>query len=395
MACYRIMNTAFIQGLEERDPSLSHILGQRPSDLLSCRLEKESLLEDSYFYVFSAALAAMPEEILSDFVSNDCRMLADKEGEVCALKLNAGEQAPNFEIYFEDYFQLLTLEDALKAGNALADEDEDELDEEVFMDEEAERAREERMNALLPSWMGELQVGDFYSIQSMRDLVAAEADLAFDIQEYWLSQGVRIDGETSRIGYEVQLGTGSHIEDGVVILGQTTIGEDCLIESGSRIYDSKLGKGVRVRSSVIESSTMADGSNIGPFSHLRPGAQLGEGVHIGNFVEVKKASLGPGTKAGHLAYIGDAQVGADVNISCGVIFCNYDGKNKHQTQVGDHAFLGSNANLVAPVTVAEEGFVAAGSTITRAVGQGELALERAQQKNIPGYVEAKKKKGEL
>ena len=178
-------------------------------------------------------------------------------------------------------------------------------------------------------------------------------------------------------------------------MGETKIGSGCLITDRSDISDSTLGDQVTVRSSVIEESVMEEGSNIGPYSHLRPHAVIGPHVHIGNFVEVKKATLGEGTKAGHLAYIGDADVGKDVNISCGVIFCNYDGKNKHHTVVGDHAFLGSNANLVAPVELEDEAFVAAGSTITKKVEQGALAVERAEQKSIPGYVAKRKAKGLL
>lgn len=211
-----------------------------------------------------------------------------------------------------------------------------------------------------------------------------------------MKAGVRIDRPFDTIiDPDVQIGKGTWIQGCVQITGKTVIGENCRITDGSNIDQSTIGDNVVIRSSIIESSTMEDGSNIGPFSHLRPHAHLGKGVHIGNFVEVKKASLGQGTKAGHLAYIGDAEVGNDVNISCGVIFCNYDGKNKHQAKVGDGAFIGSNTNLVAPVVVENEGFIAAGSTITTRVEEGSLAVERAETKIIPGYVAKRKEKGTL
>lgn len=137
---------------------------------------------------------------------------------------------------------------------------------------------------------------------------------------------------------------------------------------------------------------MKKGSDIGPYSHLRPKSVLGEKVHIGNFVEVKNANLGENTKAGHLAYIGDADLGKDINIGCGVIFVNYDGKNKFRSTVKDGGFVGSNANIVAPVVIEEDGYVAAGSTITKDVEKGALAIERAKQKNIQGWLEKKKKR---
>lgn len=177
-------------------------------------------------------------------------------------------------------------------------------------------------------------------------------------------------------------------------MGNTVIGSNCVIEGSCRIENSIIHDNVKIDNSVIEDSIMEESSDIGPFSHLRPKAKLGRNVHIGNFVEVKNASLGDGTKAGHLAYIGDADLGKNINIGCGVIFVNYDGKFKHRSTVGDDAFIGSNSNIVAPVNIADEGYVAAGSTITKDVSEGELSIERAEQKNIAGYVEKKKKRDE-
>ena len=171
----------------------------------------------------------------------------------------------------------------------------------------------------------------------------------------------------------------------VEIKGNTTIGSDCLIGAGSRITDSTIHDNVKIISSTLEEAEMHDGSDIGPNSHLRPQAEIGKDVHIGNFCEVKKAYIGEGTKVGHLTYVGDATLGKDINVGCGVVFVNYDGAQKHHTNVGDHAFIGSNSNLVAPVNIAPNSFVAAGSTITDDTKQFDLAIARARQTNKEDY----------
>src|SRR5699024_7634537 len=138
---------------------------------------------------------------------------------------------------------------------------------------------------------------------------------------------------------------------------------------------------VEIKASVVEETSIAQGTDVGPFAHLRPSTVLGENVHIGNFVEVKKATIGHGTKVGHLTYVGDATLGEDINIGCGVVFVNYDGKNKYQTTVGDRSFIGSNVNLIAPVTVDANTVVAAGSTITKDVPEFAMGIARAKQEN--------------
>ena len=234
------------------------------------------------------------------------------------------------------------------------------------------------------------------SLNSFKDLAEIKKRLMTVINQHWMEKSVRIDRpDLAEIGPEVEIGPGSWISGHAKITGKTKIGSLCKIEGISEINDSQIGDGVRIWNSVIEESVMEDGSNIGPFSHLRPKAHLGKKVHVGNFVELKKASMDEGSKAGHLAYIGDAKVGKHVNISCGVIFCNYDGKNKHVSTIGDGVFLGSNANIVAPVDIEDEAFIAAGSTITKDVENGALAVERAKQVNLPGYVEKKKAEGKL
>lgn len=237
---------------------------------------------------------------------------------------------------------------------------------------------------------------EIQGINNKLQLAEAENVMRKRINDSYMLEGVILENpETITIEKGVEIGKDTRISQNVTILGDTKIGESCIIKSNSRIEDSILEDNVTVDSSVIESSYMSKESNIGPFSHLRPKAQIGERVHIGNFVEVKNAIIKEGSKAGHLAYIGDADVGKYVNIGCGAIFVNYDGKFKHRSKVEDYGFIGSNANLVAPVIINEGGYVAAGSTITRDVEKGALSIERSEQKNIEGYVEKKKKRDQL
>ena len=156
-----------------------------------------------------------------------------------------------------------------------------------------------------------------------------------------------------------------------------------------RIENSKIGNRVKIYSSTITESSVGDECNIGPYAHLRPNSHLGKNIRIGNFVEVKNSTMGDNSKAGHLAYIGDADVGKNVNIGCGVVFVNYNGQSKFRSTVEDNAFIGSNANLVAPVVVKKWGYVAAGSTITEDVQEGNLSIARARQTNKEGWVEKK------
>ena len=177
------------------------------------------------------------------------------------------------------------------------------------------------------------------------------------------------------------------IEPGVRLRGATRIGPGCRIGQGSVLTDAVLAAGVTVRPyTVIDGpATVGARAVLGPFSRVRPGSELGEEVHLGNFVETKKARLGKGTKANHLAYLGDAEIGAGVNVGCGTITCNYDGEKKHQTRIGDRAFIGSDSILVAPIEIGAGAYVAAGSTVTEPVPPGALALGRARQVNKEGW----------
>lgn len=194
-----------------------------------------------------------------------------------------------------------------------------------------------------------------------------------------------VDPQTTYVDVKVEVGPDTVIEGNVTLLGTTKIGSDCLITSGSRISDSTIGDSVTVTQSVIEQATLDNGSDCGPFAHLRPNASLGENVHVGNFVEVKNATVGKDTKVGHLTYVGDADLGREINIGCGTIFVNYDGVNKHRSTVGDGAFIGCDTSIIAPVTIGKGAFTAAGSVITKDVPEKALAIARARQENKEKY----------
>jgi len=185
----------------------------------------------------------------------------------------------------------------------------------------------------------------------------------------------------------VELGPDTVVEPNVRLRGRTRVGAGCRIGQGSILTDAVLADGVTVRPyTVIDESTVSARAILGPFSRLRPGSEIGEGAHVGNFVETKKARLGKGAKANHLTYLGDAEIGANVNVGAGTITCNYDGEKKHPTTIGEGAFIGSDSILVAPITIGAGAYVAAGSTLTDSVPPGSLALGRAKQVTKEGWV---------
>jgi len=190
---------------------------------------------------------------------------------------------------------------------------------------------------------------------------------------------ILIDPTTTYIDDEVKIGRDTTIYPNVTLQGNTEIGENSEILSGTRIIDSKIYDNVRIESSVIEESIVENGVTIGPYAHLRPKSHLKENVHIGNFVETKKSTLEKGVKAGHLTYLGDAHIGEKTNIGAGTITCNYDGKNKFKTEIGKEVFIGSDTMLVAPVTVGDNSLIGAGSVITKDVPSDSLSVERSKQ----------------
>ncbi|HVO64451.1 MAG TPA: bifunctional UDP-N-acetylglucosamine diphosphorylase/glucosamine-1-phosphate N-acetyltransferase GlmU [Terriglobales bacterium] len=209
-----------------------------------------------------------------------------------------------------------------------------------------------------------------------------------------LSMGVTIYyPETSVIDVDVEVGADTVIEPFVQLLGSTRIGSDCRVRSYSVIKDSVIGDLVTVRpGTVMDQARIANRAIIGPYSHLRPGSDIGEGAHVGNFVETKKITLGKNSKANHLTYLGDAEIGAEVNVGAGTITCNYDGVNKHKTIIEDGVFVGSDATLVAPVKVGKGAYIAAASCITEDVPSDALALGRARQTVKEGWAREKREK---
>lgn len=209
-----------------------------------------------------------------------------------------------------------------------------------------------------------------------------------------MAAGVTIeDPATAYIDRDVVVGADTVIHPGVFLEGRTTIGAGCEIHSGVRIVDSQIGDRVTILNHcVITDSRVADAVRVGPFAHLRNEADVRSQARVGNFVEIKKSVLGAGTKANHHAYLGDATIGGNVNIGAGTITCNYDGVKKHQTVIEDGAFIGSDTQLVAPVTVGKGAYVGSGSTVRHNVPPGALAVSAGKQRNIEGWADKKKKK---
>jgi len=201
------------------------------------------------------------------------------------------------------------------------------------------------------------------------------------------------DPATTFIDDAVTVGRDTIIGPGVTLQGRTTVGAGCRIHPGSRVSDASIGDGVTILDgSIVLDSQVGAGASVGPYAHLRPGSVLGAGSRVGNFVELKKTTLGAGSKANHLSYLGDAAIGEGVNVGAGTITCNYDGEQKHRTVIEDGAFIGSDAALVAPVTIGRGAYVAAGSTITEDVPAEGLGVARGRQVNKAGWARERRAK---
>ena len=223
-------------------------------------------------------------------------------------------------------------------------------------------------------------------IQNRIQLAEAETRMRRLINETHMKAGVTlIDPERTYIGPHVQIGRDCVIYPDNYLEGSTILGEDCILYPGSRVADAVLGTGVKIQASVILNSSIGHNTTVGPYAYIRPGSTIGDGVRIGDFVEVKNAMVGSGTKISHLTYIGDADLGRDINVGCGVVCVNYDGRRKHRTTIGDGVFIGCNVNLVAPLEVEPGAYIAAGSTITEKVPSRALAIARARQVNKIGW----------
>ncbi|MGN6183746.1 MAG: bifunctional UDP-N-acetylglucosamine diphosphorylase/glucosamine-1-phosphate N-acetyltransferase GlmU [Thermoanaerobaculia bacterium] len=230
-------------------------------------------------------------------------------------------------------------------------------------------------------------------VNSRGELAQVEAEIQRRVVEKLMANGVTFrNPNTVVIDSTVTIGNDTVVYPFVTIEGTTSIGKNCVIEPGSHLINCTIGDDVHIKTgTVAEDTTIAAKAAVGPYSHLRPGTKLGKKVKVGNFVETKKAVFGDGAKASHLSYIGDADIGADVNIGAGTITCNYDGVNKNKTTIEDGAFIGSDSQLVAPVTIGKGAYVGAGSTITKDVPPGALALSRTPQRVVEGWAEKKKK----
>ena len=231
-------------------------------------------------------------------------------------------------------------------------------------------------------------------VDSRAQLARAEAEIQRRVVEKLMSDGVTFrNPATVVIDSTVSIGADSVVYPFVTLEGKTSIGRDCVVEPNVHLVDTTVGNDVHVKTgTVADDAVIEDEAMVGPYAHLRPGTRLGKHVKVGNFVETKKAVFGEGAKASHLSYIGDADVGADVNIGAGTITCNYDGVNKNKTVIEDGVFIGSDTQLVAPVRVGKGAYVGAGSTITKDVPPDALALSRVPQKTIEGWAVERRKK---
>jgi bifunctional UDP-N-acetylglucosamine pyrophosphorylase / glucosamine-1-phosphate N-acetyltransferase len=227
--------------------------------------------------------------------------------------------------------------------------------------------------------------GEALGINTRMELAQASAVIWDRKRRELMDSGVTLlDPNTIYIDSQVEIDIDTVIHPSVTISGKTRIGSNCRIESGVYIIDSVLDEGVQVlQGSRLNGAQVGAAASIGPMAHIRPETLIGKKVRVGNFVEIKKSSLGEGTKASHLTYLGDSAIGKEVNIGCGTITCNYDGKAKHPTIIEDHCFVGSDVQFVAPVKIGEGSLIGAGSTITRDVPPKTLAVTRAKQKNYP------------
>jgi bifunctional UDP-N-acetylglucosamine pyrophosphorylase/glucosamine-1-phosphate N-acetyltransferase len=235
--------------------------------------------------------------------------------------------------------------------------------------------------------------GEIRGVNTLSELAEVSMSMRQKKNEELMAAGVTIiDPATTYIDPDVMIGSDTVVHPGVVIQGQTRIGAACEIQAYVRLVDSELADNVTILNfCVVTGARIAKGTVIGPFAHLRPTTDVGERVKIGNFVELKRTTIGQGSKAGHLSYLGNAIIGANVNVGAGTITCNYDGEQKHDTVIEDNAFIGSDSQLIAPVRVGRGAYVGAGSSITSDVPPGALGIARGRQANVDGWAERRKR----
>lgn len=234
---------------------------------------------------------------------------------------------------------------------------------------------------------------DIAGVNSRAQLAGVTEVMKQRINARHMANGVTlIDPNSTYICPDVVIGKDTIIEPGCMLEGKTVIGEGCRIGYHSKLKNAVLSNNVDVEISVILDSSVDEGTHVGPFAYIRPNSHIGKNIKVGDFVEIKNANIGDGTKISHLTYVGDADVGQNVNFGCGTVVVNYDGQKKHRTTIGDNAFIGCNTNLVSPVTVEDNAYTAAGSTITDTVPKNSLAIARAKQENKLEWVTKKRQK---
>jgi bifunctional UDP-N-acetylglucosamine pyrophosphorylase/glucosamine-1-phosphate N-acetyltransferase len=318
-----------------------------------------SILDDATGY---GRIIRSGDEVLKIVEHKDCN-----EEELKVKEMNAG-------VYCFDIESLLESLEKLSNSNAQG---------EYYLTDVIGILKEEnhRVGAVITDYE------ETMGVNSRVQLSQVEAILRNRINTKHMDNGITIiDPSSTYIGADVQIGKDTIIYPGNVIEGNTIIGENCILYPNSRINNSIIENNVEIQSSVILQSRIGNNTTVGPFAYIRPESVIGNDVRVGDFVEIKKSTIGDNTKVSHLTYIGDAEVGENCNFGCGTVTVNYDGKNKNKTIIGNNSFIGCNTNLISPVTVEDNTYIAAGSTITNDVKEGELAVARAKQRNIKDWV---------
>lgn len=239
-------------------------------------------------------------------------------------------------------------------------------------------------------------VEGFTSVRSFRELNTLQFLARGKILRNLVAADVNVmDPNNTYIDPRVRIGAGTLVLPGTILRGNTVIGKNCEIGPNAMVNGCIVGDETVINASQINESTVGSRTHVGPYAYIRPGCTIGDDIKVGDFVEVKNSVVGNGTKISHLTYVGDSDVGEHVNFGCGTVTVNYDGKKKYRCTIGDHAFLGCNTNLVAPVQVGNGAFTAAGSTITEDVPEGDLGIARQKQMNLPGWADQRRKDGRL
>ncbi|MGT2934465.1 bifunctional UDP-N-acetylglucosamine diphosphorylase/glucosamine-1-phosphate N-acetyltransferase GlmU [Streptococcus castoreus] len=309
------------------------------------------------------------------------RIIRNKDGEV--IKIVEQKDANDFEKQIKEINTGTYVFDNKRLFEALKNINTNNAQGEYYLTDVISIFRENKEK------VGAYVLRDFNESLGVNDRVAlatAETVMRHRITKQHMLNGVSFQNpETAYIESDVDIAPDVFIEANVTLKGKTRIGSGCVLTNGTYIVDSEIGQGSVITNSMIEESMIATGVTVGPYAHIRPGSKLAKDVHIGNFVEVKSSHIGERTKAGHLTYIGNAQVGSGVNFGAGTITVNYDGQYKYQTVIGNHAFIGSNSTLIAPLEVGENALTAAGSTISKTVPADSIAIGRSRQVTKEDY----------